>query len=296
MDSAEQEQNNYRMPGKKEEIKKEEKKVNVTPTEGQRQAGNYKKGHVRIDGHDISIEQPKGSVRRGKDADGKEWEQKMNNTYGYIRGTESVDGDHIDVFLSDDPEKGDVYVVDQINRDGSFDEHKVMYGFSSEEEAKRAYLSNYEKGWKGLGQVTHMTKEEFKDWINSSRRKTKPASEYFYVFKNRQPVSDAQVGSPVSHDDSRVATNAGVTTPSGVNSSADYEYKSINLLGDGGENIVNSVETKKAAVLSYYPALYAEIPTNFGFILVVKIQIILILAKGEIINLTKDCHLVLSGP
>ena len=71
----------------------------------------------------------------------------MHNTYGYIRGTESADGDHIDIFLSDNPTEGKVFVVDQINKDGSFDEHKVMYGFSDMESAKRAYLSNYEEGW-----------------------------------------------------------------------------------------------------------------------------------------------------
>ena len=102
----------------------------------------------------------------------------MNNTYGYIRGTEGVDGDHIDVFLSDDPTQGDVYVIDQVNEDGSFDEHKVMYGFKSALAAKRAYLANYSPGWKGLGTITKVSKEEFKKWINSSHRKTKPFAEY----------------------------------------------------------------------------------------------------------------------
>ena len=62
------------------------------PTEAQKEAGNYKKGHIKINGFDVTIEQPSGSVRSGKDASGKEWSQVMNNTYGYIRGTESVDG------------------------------------------------------------------------------------------------------------------------------------------------------------------------------------------------------------
>lgn len=161
-----------------EKIAEEGNKVDTNPTEGQKEAGNYKKGHVRIDGYDITIEQPKGSVRRGTDANGKKWEQKMNNTYGYIRGTEGVDGDHIDIFLSDNPTEGNVYVVDQVNPDGSFDEHKVMYGFNSAEEARAAYLSNYEEGWKGLGTITEVSKEEFKKWVNSSRRKTKPFAEY----------------------------------------------------------------------------------------------------------------------
>lgn len=155
-----------------------EAETDTNPTEGQKEAGNYKKGHVRIDGYDITIEQPKGSVRRGTDADGKQWEQTMNNTYGYIRGTEGVDGDHIDIFLSDNPTEGNVYVVDQVNPDGSFDEHKVMYGFQSAEDARAAYLSNYEEGWQGLGTITEVSKEEFKKWVNSSKRKTKPFAEY----------------------------------------------------------------------------------------------------------------------
>lgn len=148
------------------------------PTEAQKAAGNYKMEHRRVDGYNISIENAKGSVRRGTGADGKPWETTMQNDYGYIRGTEGVDGDHIDVFLSDTPEEGDVFVVDQVNEDGSFDEHKVMYGFPTEQAARDAYLSNYEPGWTGLGAITHVSKDEFKKWIQSSRRKTKPFAEY----------------------------------------------------------------------------------------------------------------------
>ena len=161
--------------------KEEEAKVDTNPTEAQKEAGNYKKGHIKVDGLDITIEQPKGSIRRGTDANGKQWESEMHNTYGYIRGTESVDGDHIDIFLSDNPTEGKVFVVDQVNKDGSFDEHKVMYGFSDMESAKRAYLSNYEEGWQGLGNITEVSKEDFKAWINSSKRKTKPFAEYTSV-------------------------------------------------------------------------------------------------------------------
>ena len=158
--------------------KEEEAKVDTNPTDAQKEAGNYKKGHIKVDGLNITIEQPKGSIRRGTDANGKQWESEMHNTYGYIRGTESVDGDHIDIFLSDNPTEGKVFVVDQINKDGSFDEHKVMYGFPDMESAKRAYLSNYEEGWQGLGSITEVKKEDFKKWIDSSKRKTKPFTEY----------------------------------------------------------------------------------------------------------------------
>lgn len=172
----------------------EELKVNTNPSEAQKEAGNYKKGHVKINGFDVSIEQPVGSVRSGKDASGKEWSQVMNNTYGYIRGTESVDGDHIDVFLGPDMNSDMVYVVDQVNTDGSFDEHKVMMGFSSLEDARSAYLSNYEEGWQGLGNITGVALDEFKKWIDSSIRKTKPFSEYRSVdfIEEERPDSDVR--------------------------------------------------------------------------------------------------------
>ena len=170
-----------------EDISAAEADVNTSPSEAQKEAGNYKKGHVRIDGFDVSIEQPKGSVRRGTDADGKQWEQVMNNTYGYLRGTEGVDGDHIDVFLSDDPSQGDVFVVDQVNRDGSFDEHKVMYGFADEESARQAYLANYEDGWTGLGAIPRVCRDEFRKRVESSHRKTKPFAEYKGV-KTQSPI------------------------------------------------------------------------------------------------------------
>ena len=150
----------------------------ANPTDAQKEAGNYKKGHVKIDGYDVTIENPKGSVRRGTDASGKQWQQEMHNTYGYIRGTEGVDGDHIDIFLSDDPANGNVFVIDQVKADGTFDEHKVMYGFASAEEARDNYLANYSEGWTGLGTISEVTKDEFKKWIESSHRKTKPFADY----------------------------------------------------------------------------------------------------------------------
>lgn len=164
----------------------EEAKVDTNPTEAQKEAGNYQKGHISVDGYDITIENPKGSIRSGVDSKGNTWETKMNNTYGYIRGTEGVDGDHIDVFLSDNPTEGDVFVVDQVNPDtGDFDEHKVMYGFKDIAEATQAYLSNYDKGWNGLGSISGLSREAFKEWVESSHRKTKPFREYAMNRSNR---------------------------------------------------------------------------------------------------------------
>ena len=162
--------------------------VNTDPTEAQKEAGNYKKGHVQVGTFDITIEQPQGSVRKGTDADGKQWESKMNNTYGYIRGAVGVDGDHIDVFLSNDIDGWNgrkVFVVDQYNPDGSFDEHKVMLGFNDVDDAKSDYLANYESGWENGRRidVSTVNLEDFEKWIASSKRKTKAFSEYSLVKK-----------------------------------------------------------------------------------------------------------------
>jgi hypothetical protein len=138
------------------------------PTEEQKRAGNYRLGHVRLGGLDISIENPAGSERKGTDADGKAWAVEMESHYGYIRATEGTDGDHIDVFVKPGTEALDgdspVYVVDQENLDGTFDEHKVMLGYGSQKEAEKAYLANYTKGWK-LGPVSATTLDGFKSWI-----------------------------------------------------------------------------------------------------------------------------------
>ena len=171
--------------------------VNTEPTEAQKKAGNYKKGHVQVGTFDITIEQPEGSIRRGTDADGKKWESKMHNTYGYFRGTEGVDGDHIDVFLSNDIDGWNgrkVFVVDQYNPDGTFDEHKVMLGFNDMDEAKSDYLANYEKGWENGRRITVSTTnlEDFEKWIDSSHRKTKPFSEYSSVNKGSEKAEKKQ--------------------------------------------------------------------------------------------------------
>lgn len=175
--------------------------VETSPTEAQKKAGNYKMGHVKVGAFDVTIENPKGSERSGTDANGKKWSVKMNNTYGYIRGTEGVDGDHIDVFLAEDMDKWDgkyVFVVDQYNPDGTFDEHKVMLGFNSTEEARSAYLSNYEKGWENGRRidVARIKTDDFQKWVDSSHRKTKPFANYVIA-----GAADVAEGKPKNESD-----------------------------------------------------------------------------------------------
>lgn len=173
-----------------ERLKSAIAETETEPTEAQKKAGNYKKGHLSFGGYNYTVETPKGVTRSGKDEQGKPWSVTMHDTYGYILGKIGVDGDHIDMFINDaadlDTFDGNVYVVDQVNPEtGEFDEHKVMYGYPSEEAATEAYLANYSKGWKGLGKVTAVPKATFDKWLESSDRKTKPFAEYAMVQKEQ---------------------------------------------------------------------------------------------------------------
>ncbi|MGL5293155.1 MAG: hypothetical protein ACRC9V_05250, partial [Aeromonas sp.] len=149
--------------------------VNTNPTAAQKDSGNYSKGHITYSGLSIAIENPAGSYRSGVGEDGKAWKVRMVNDYGYIKRTEGADNDPVDVFLGNDHDSDQVFVINQLNPStGEFDEHKVMLGFRTEQAAKAAkagYLSNYEAGWKGIGSVIPMSEQQFKAWLGSGDMK-----------------------------------------------------------------------------------------------------------------------------
>lgn len=154
------------------------------PTEKQKEAGNYPKGHVKVNGLDIAIENPKGSERSGTDSDGKPWSIKMKDHYGYIKRTEGADGDHIDVFVNKGAESSDtpVFVVDQVDPNtGKFDEVKVMIGYKDYNSAFAAYKRNYAKGWQGAAEVSEVTMEEFKQWLKEGDTKNPFALQEIHV-------------------------------------------------------------------------------------------------------------------
>lgn len=189
-----------------ERLKSAIAETETEPTEAQKKAGNYKKGHLSFGGYDYTVETPKGVTRSGKDEQGKPWSVTMHDTYGYILGKIGVDGDHIDMFINDaadlDTFDGNVYVVDQVNPEtGEFDEHKVMYGYPSEEAATEAYLANYSKGWKGLGKVTSVTKATFDKWLESSDRKIKPFAEYAMVQKEQRAAYEKEMMQDGAHSE-----------------------------------------------------------------------------------------------
>lgn len=210
-------------------IEAAEAETDTNPTDGQKEAGNYKKGHVKVAGFNISIEQPRGSVRSGTDANGKKWSVTMNNTYGYMTDNVGVDGDHLDVFLSNDIDSWDqqnVYVVDQYNLDGTFDEHKVMLGFNDRDEATDAYFSNYDSSWRTSKRkiiTSTVPMDIFKKWIESSNRKTKPIAEYSLVKEHLQKWIDENLydKSPFGQF---VEDSGGDVVPNGVTSSAIIKF------------------------------------------------------------------------
>lgn len=156
-------------------LKEMEKGLSVTqaarltdrnPTEGQKEAGNYQKGKFWWNGMEIAIENPKGSVRRGVSLEGKRWKVTMAHHYGYIKRIPlGADGDPVDIFIGNDLDSPYVYIVDQVDQDGDFDEHKCLIGFKSVEAARKGYLACYSPGWTGLGKITEMTIPAFRAWL-----------------------------------------------------------------------------------------------------------------------------------
>lgn len=136
------------------------------PTDEQKKAGNYRKGKFWLWGHEVAIENPKGSTRSGTDSSGKAWSVTMGAHYGYVRRTLSkADGDAVDCFIGPHPESEVVFVVNQCKPSGKFDEHKCVLGCRSIGEAKKLYLSCYSAGWQGMQSIVPMTKPQFLTWL-----------------------------------------------------------------------------------------------------------------------------------
>lgn len=170
-----------------EEVMAETENVNLNPTDGQKEAGNYKMGHISVKGMKIAIENPKGSKRYYNDE--KTGEKKYNvikHHYGYFNVTKGKDGDAVDVFIGPNVENFDkVYCIDQKNKKGEFDETKVMIGFNSKEEAKNAYLSNYSPDWKGFMAITSVSLKTFKKWLYRGRKQRQPFRDYVEIKKKQ---------------------------------------------------------------------------------------------------------------
>jgi hypothetical protein len=156
----------YTLPELRQRLQAAEAQTHPAPSEAQKQAGNYPKGLFRFRGLEVSIENPAGSVRAGKDRDGREWAVTMPYAYGYLRRTLARDGDQIDVFLGPHLDSDVVFGVDQVDpRTGAYDETKWFLGWKSKDAAKQAYTDSYAPGWQGFLAITAMTFAQFKRWL-----------------------------------------------------------------------------------------------------------------------------------
>ena len=167
------------------EIDRLANKADTNATKAQKEAGNYKVGKLTIDGFQIAIENPRGSRRYYTNPDGTQGYNTMKNHYGYFRATKGYDGDAIDVFLGTYLDFDKVFVVDQNNEEGEFDESKVMLGFKNKKEAKEAYMSNFSKDWKGFRKITEVSVDSFKEWLYDGKKQRKPFSEYLSLKEQR---------------------------------------------------------------------------------------------------------------
>jgi ATP-dependent protease ClpP protease subunit len=256
----------------KERVKSAEELTELNPTDNQKISGNYKKGKVIIKGLKITIENPAGSIRRGRDKDGNPWENTMTYSYGYFNGTIGKDGDPIDVYLGPIiDQEFQVYVIDQLEESTrSFDEHKVMFGFSDADSAKEAYLSCFDEGWKGFGNIVPMSLSKFKLWLKNKEAIKRPASKMRKSsrvdYKNSTPgdrikiielegeVLDGetlkdlqeQAGDPDSYDTLVVE----IASPGGSVSEGLYIMVWLDSLSQQGKNIITAVTANAYSIAS----------------------------------------------
>lgn len=138
------------------------------PTPARVTAGNYRKGHIRLHGLDVTIETPAGAERSGVGPDGVRWCCTMPAHYGYFRRTEGADGDQVDVFIGPHPDSRVAWVVDQFDAEtGTFDEHKVLVGWHHLADALLAYDRSFSdgRGPERRKRVTQMPISALKAWL-----------------------------------------------------------------------------------------------------------------------------------
>lgn len=145
--------------------------VDHNPSEAQKFAGNYRKEHIRFQGLPITIENKRGSIRRGVSGNGREWACRLPADYGYIKRTEGADGDHVDVYIGPDPNSKQVFIVNQHRLGGGFDEHKCLLGFDSEIGAISTYCLGFSDGLgrQRIGSVETISMDAFKHWLENGR-------------------------------------------------------------------------------------------------------------------------------
>ena len=252
-----------------ETIEDEAGKVNTSATEKQREAGNYSKGHISVKGMKIAIESPAGSRRYY--GDGTKY-NVMKNHYGYFNITKGKDGDAVDVFLGPEIEDFEhVYCIDQNNEKGEFDETKVMLGFSSKEEAKDAYMSNYSPDWKGFRGITSVSIKDFKKWLYRGRKQRQPFADYVYIQKKKidemKKVIKLKESDIMSIIANSVKTVLKESYEDGPTNEPDFDeivyYKAVEIMRKYGyDSTEGFVRDKKVDALEYVMDTYMDYYAN----------------------------------
>ncbi len=173
------------------------------PSQAQQRAGNFKKGRAELHGIQLVIEHPRGTYRCGVSADGVAWSNRVAAHYGYLAGTRGADGDPVDVFVGPFPESAAAWVINQRRADGAFDEHKVMLGFHTEDQARAAYTGSYAPGWAGLQSIVPIRIDQLRVWLRGG-----PSGELTPEQLNNQSVimdrvNQASTGQPVHFSPNR---------------------------------------------------------------------------------------------
>lgn len=154
------------------------KDAHPEPSNPQKDAENYKMGHSRMFGRDISWENAKGSTRVAKDGSWKV--DDLPYDYGRVRGTKGADGDHVDIANVGTGDKH--FVIDQRDANtGKFDEHKIFANAKDEADAVDHYKRGFsdDRGADRLGAVTEVSPDELKSWLQAPGAKKRAYSDDF---------------------------------------------------------------------------------------------------------------------
>jgi Inorganic Pyrophosphatase len=250
----------------------EKQRVDRNPSEAQKEAGNYRKAHIRIHGLDITIENPCGSYRNGVGDDGKPWRCRLPAHYGYIKRTEGSDGDHVDVYIGPHHKSPKVYVIDQHDlKSGKYDEHKVMLGFASKGQAKETYHRTFSdgKGKDRIGHIEAMTVDEFKDWLRNGDTtapiKHRAEGGRVHMADGGTPVTDpdvlAQLNAPAPVTDPALLAQLNAPTPTVP------DQGSLSALGHGAASgatfgFSDELRGVHAAAPDYVPEMVGPVPAK----------------------------------
>ena len=120
---------------------------------------------IDVHGLTVVVETAKGEARAGRG-----WRVSMPAHYGYFSGTGSAEGadEQMDCYVGDNPASRRVFVIYQVDpQTGEFDEHKVMLGFDTEDDAVGTYGLAFSDGTgpARVGRVEPMTVTGLKRWL-----------------------------------------------------------------------------------------------------------------------------------